>query len=476
MKRTNVVKLIVDKNIHEKLKELAILTAKCWNEINWLRMQQYKKGERVDFAKTEKEVYTKYKQVLKVNAQQVARKNAEDWRSFFSLIEEKKEGKLPKWFKPRPPGYWKDENGKYKLMVIIRNDRYEVDEIERVIYLKDFKLSLKFKGKLKWYGKQGRLEVIYDEARRSWYAHIPVEVENTTENKGNLRASVDLGIVNLATVYVEDGSWYIFKGGSVLAQYEYYGKRVSEVQKVLARHKQKRSRKLKLLYDKRRRFLKHALNSMVRKVMEELREKGVSEVVVGYPREISRDHGNKLTVNFWNYSYVIKRFEVIGEELGIKITKVEESYTSKTCSLCGEAHESGRVKRGLFRCPRKGKVINADLNGAINILHIPESLGSGSGGQLPVRDRGNGLKTQPVVYRWTNGAGWVLYAPTSYEVMKMKVVNHKPMIRPKGTLALQSGEEVRLQPFVEEFGMALIIIALIISVFVLFPKIYKNNS
>ena len=39
-------------------------------------------------------------------------------------------------------------------------------------------------------------------------------------------------------------------------------------------------------------------------------------------------------------------------------------------------------------------------------LHIPESLRSVSRGQLTVRDRGNGLKTQPVVYRWTNGAGW----------------------------------------------------------------------
>jgi len=443
MKRTNVVKLVVDKNIHEKLKELAIMTAKCWNEVNWLRMQQFKKGERIDFIKTEKEVYEKYKHVLKVNAQQVARKNAEDWRSFFSLIKEKKEGKLPKWFKPRPPGYWKDKSGKYKLIVVIRNDRYEVDEENRAIYLKDFKLSLKFKGKLKWHGKQGRLEVIYDEARRSWYAHIPVEVENVAEARGGLRASIDLGIVNLATVYVEDGTWYIFKGGGVLSRYEYYSKRVSRVQKVLARHGQKRSRKLKLLYDKRRRFLKHALNSMVRKIMEELREKGVSEVVIGYPKEINRNHGNKLTVNFWNYGYVIRRFEEIGEELGIKITKVDESYTSRTCSLCGEAHEGGRVKRGLFKCPRVGKVINADLNGAVNILHIPESLGSVSRGQLTVRDRGNGLKTQPVVYRWTNGAGWV--NPTSYEVMRMKAVNHKPMIRPGGTLALQGGEEVRMK-------------------------------
>lgn len=60
MKRTNIVKLIVDKKTREKLKELGIITAKCWNEVNWLRIQQFKKGERIDFAKTGKEVYEKY--------------------------------------------------------------------------------------------------------------------------------------------------------------------------------------------------------------------------------------------------------------------------------------------------------------------------------------------------------------------------------------------------------------------------------
>jgi putative transposase len=322
------------------------------------------------------------------------------------------------------------------LIIVIRNDRYEVDEDGRTIYLKDFGLALRFKGKLKWRGKQGRLEIVYNEARRSWYAHIPVEVENEARVEGSLRASVDLGIVNLATVYVEDGTWYIFKGGGVLSQYECYSKKISGVQKVLARHRQRRSRKLKLLHDKRRRFLKHALNSMVRKIMEELKDRGVGEIIVGHPKEMSRNHGNKLTVNFWNYSYIVKRFEEVGEELGIKVVKVDEPYTSKTCSLCGEAHESGRVKRGLYKCPRIGKVINADLNGAINILHIPESLGSRSRRQLLGRDRGNGLKTQPVVYRWTNGAGWVRFTPTSYEVMKMKAVNHEPMNPLKGAPAL----------------------------------------
>ncbi|BBD73635.1 hypothetical protein HS1genome_2024 [Sulfodiicoccus acidiphilus] len=56
------------------------------------------------------------------------------------------------------------------------------------------------------------------------------------------------------------------------------------------------------------------------------------------------------------------------------------------------------------------------------------------------RDRGNGPKAQPVVYLWTNGAGWVV--PTSYEVMKVREVNHEPVIRPKGTFVLQGGEEV----------------------------------
>jgi putative transposase len=109
-------------------------------------------------------------------------------------------------------------------------------------------------------------------------------------------------------------------------------------------------------------------------------------------------------VNFWNYSYIIKRFKEVGEELGIRVTDVAEPNTSRNCSLCGDAHKNGRIKRGLFKCPRTRKAINADLNSAVNILHIPESQGAKSEGQLLGRDRGNGLKTS-LVYRWTNGAG-----------------------------------------------------------------------
>jgi putative transposase len=453
MKRTNTVQLIVDKTIEDKLKELAIATAKCWNEVNWLRMQDYKNHRRRDFNETEKEVYHKYKKILKVNASQACRKNAEAWSSFFELTKEKKEGKLPRWFKPKPPKYWKDED--YRMIILIRNDRYSIDEEKQEIYLKDFKLTLRFKGMLKWRGKQGRLEIQYNKARRRWYAYIPMEVEKVNEEKEwnekkeeGLKASIDLGIVNLATVYVEDGSCYMSKGGSVLSEYEHYSKKIAVKQKLLARHKQSKSKSLSMLYDKRRRFLKHSLNSMVRRIMVLLKDKNVSEVIIGYPKDINKNRGNKLTVNFWNYNYIIKRFKDIGEELGIKVVTVNEGNTSKRCCLCKEVHYNGRVKRGLYKCPCIGNaVINADINGAVNILHThsPESLGTMDRGLSMVRDRGKWLKTQPVVYRWMSRAGWVgdgddelsnHHLPTSNEVMNMKAVNHKPMITLKGTLTL----------------------------------------
>jgi len=49
-----------------------------------------------------------------------------------------------------------------------------------------------------------------------------------------------------------------------------------------------------------------------------------------------------------------------------------------------------------------------------------------------------------------NGAGWLL--ATSNEVMKMKAINHKPMIRPKGTLTLQCRKEVRVYNINDEFN------------------------
>jgi putative transposase len=94
---------------------------------------------------------------------------------------------------------------------------------------------------------------------------------------------------------------------------------------------------------------------MVRKTMEELKEKGVRKVVVGYPEGVAKNHGNKLTVNFWNYSYIIKRFKEVGEELGIKVTDVGEPNTSKVAPCAGMPIKMGELKEACLSVPVQEK-------------------------------------------------------------------------------------------------------------------------
>ena len=167
-RRTNVVRLLTNGFQERKLRRLTNISTKLFNEVNYERRQQFFRGEKVDFEGTWDKYYEKYKSVLGVNAQAVMQKNNEAWSSFFSLLKLKKEGKLPPHMKHvSPPRYWKDRETKERgLLLVVRQDRYVVDEQNHII-LKDFDLEVEFVGRLKWYGKQGRLEIYYDETRNA---------------------------------------------------------------------------------------------------------------------------------------------------------------------------------------------------------------------------------------------------------------------------------------------------------------------
>ena len=95
IKRTVMVKLQTPKEVERILFKLADTGAKVWNEVNYLRRQLFFNHEIVDLNKTEKAVYEKYKREIgSATVQQLCRKNAEAWRSFFTLIKKRKE--LPK--------------------------------------------------------------------------------------------------------------------------------------------------------------------------------------------------------------------------------------------------------------------------------------------------------------------------------------------------------------------------------------------
>ena len=308
-RRTNVVRLLPNGFQERKLKKLANISAKLFNEVNYERRQQFFHGERVDFKGTWDKYYEKYKNILGVNAQTILQKSNEAWNSFFSLLKLKKEGKLPPFMKRvSPPRYWKDrETKERKFLLVVRQDRYVVDEQNHKLILNDFDLEIDFAGRLRWYGKQGRLEIYYDETRNAWYASIPVEVgvEETKTGKksehivrgerktiqvesprGNKMTSIDLGINVLASVVLNDGTWLLYKGVRTKEDYFYFERRIAQVQSSADKTRnqgeyeayEELNRDKRRLHGKLTRRLLHLYRNFASHLLKALHEQGASTI------------------------------------------------------------------------------------------------------------------------------------------------------------------------------------------------------
>ncbi|GAB6100841.1 RNA-guided endonuclease TnpB family protein [Thermococcus atlanticus] len=414
MKRTITLKLQPSKEQAKTLSELADLGAKVWNRVNYLRRQQFFEGKIVDFNGTEKTIYEEFKKEIgSATVQQICRKNAEAWRSFFALLRKKRNGELPSWLKPKPPNYLK-EDGRRKPLIVLRNDQYKIEGNKLILKgLGKFKrLEVQFKGRIHLKGRQGRLEITFDPVKQKWYAHLSLTVEGKLEGeewvklprtpKGSLSAGVDLGVNNLMAVYVENGQSFLVNGRPLKSIDFYWRKKIAEYQSKLNKSGARTSRKLRRMHEKAKLQAKHYINTAVRQTVKRLYELGVSRIVVGYPKGIARNSNKGKKQNFilshvWRFNYVIKRLKEVAEEYGISVVVVNEAFTSKLCPVCGKPHEGARFIRGLFKCPTTGLVFNADLVGAFNILKkavktITPSLPALAG-------RGNGGKTLPEGFR-----------------------------------------------------------------------------
>jgi len=393
-KRTNKVRLLPKGSAERKLERLGDMFAKAFNELNYMRRQQFFSGQKIDFEVTAKAVYEKYKSIFgSANVQQLINKNNEAWSSYFSLLKAKKEGKLPGWFKVKSPGYMK-ENKKRKLLLVIRNDSYAVDEQNRNIFIKWFNIKIPFAGRLQWYGKQGRLEIYYDKTKQAWYASIPVKVgAETTRNivkwerkevqkekpKGNKRASIDLGINILASAVISDGTWLLYKGSKAKEDFFYLQKKISEVKSLEDRAKNLKltewSEELRLerrrLEGKLKRREAHLYRTLASHLIKKLWSLGVSAIYLGYPYEIAQERGNKLTENLWSYRELMDTIEHDAQEYGIRVYEVIEYNTSRLCAY--HDAEVTRSPRGVVKCPL-GHKLHSDLNGALNILRKATGL------------------------------------------------------------------------------------------------------
>ena len=191
--------------------------------------------------------------------------------------------------------------------------------------------------------------------------------------------SIDLGLNNLMTCYdTKNNKSIIINGKPVKSINQYYNKKKTTIQSDLIKNNKKyNSNKLNNLTLKRNNKITDYLHKSSRFIVNYCVNNNISNLVVGYNKEWKQEIniGKRNNQNFVQIPHqkLIYMLEYKCKLEGINFIQNEESYTSKCSALDLEIlnkhdkYMGKRVKRGLF-VSSEGIKINADLNGALNIL------------------------------------------------------------------------------------------------------------
>lgn len=202
------------------------------------------------------------------------------------------------------------------------------------------------------------------------------EEEKTLLDNNERYASIDLGLNNLATVSSNVTKPFIINGRPLKSINQRWNKQKAKLQSLLKGNK-KSSKQIQLITNKRNNRINTYLHKSSRKIVNFLVSNNINTLVIGYNKEWKQDinigkRNNQAFVGIPFYTF-IKQLEYKCKLEGINVILTEESYTSKCSFIDNEPLEKKdtylgkRIKRGLFRS-KEGKLINADLNGSLNIL------------------------------------------------------------------------------------------------------------
>lgn len=142
------------------------------------------------------------------------------------------------------------------------------------------------------------------------------------------------------------------------------------------------SKAIKVEWDKRDSFIQSYLHWASRQVINYLKANGVTNLIIGHNDgwkqgvKKSKRLSRKARAHFAYipFNRFISMLTYKAKKAGIEVQVVEESYTSKTCVLLGELPEKHeyygavRVNRGLLKVKNSDLSINADVNGACQIV------------------------------------------------------------------------------------------------------------
>lgn len=322
-----------------------------------------------EFAKTKK-----YTINLKI-VQNIVDKLKSDWNSYWKLLRIRKNYSYNK--KINIPSYKKHYNlVEYNNQVISKN-KLKLGFIGTATMTEGFKISKKHKN-LKY--KSFR---IY-EKNNKFTCEVIHEKEIQQIKKSNRVASIDMGLENLFTIVFNYNKKGISLTGTKLKSInQYFNKLKSELQSRLPK-KQYVSKFINQLLHKRNEQLRNYIGYYINKLIKILNEENVSKLVVGYNKGWKQNVnlGNKNNQNFVSIPFkkILDILKYKLEDNSIECIEQEESYTSKASYLDNDdipvykendntnyIFSGKRIKRGIYKS-KQGKIINADLNGALNIL------------------------------------------------------------------------------------------------------------
>ena len=201
----------------------------------------------------------------------------------------------------------------------------------------------------------------------------------------NKALSIDVGINNLVTCVTNHGKSFILDGRRLKSINRWYNKNNSRLQSIRDRqHISVKTKQQSSIERKRNSRINDYISKCARHIINYCLDNNIGNIVIGYNPTLQKesDIGKRNNQTFLSIPFgkLKDKLTYLSEYYGIHLTKQEESYTSKASFFDGDdipvynddnpkeySFSGVRVKRGLYQTS-DGRYLNADINGALNIL------------------------------------------------------------------------------------------------------------
>jgi IS605 OrfB family transposase len=202
-------------------------------------------------------------------------------------------------------------------------------------------------------------------------------------NKDNV-ISIDIGIDNLATCIPTIGTPFIMDGRKLKSTNHQWNKEMSRLRSIAMKQNLKTTNRIQRITAKRNNQVNDCIKKTARYIIDYCIENDIGSLVVGYNADFKRN-SNIGKVNNQNFVQIPlgdlrNQLSFLCWKYGIDYIEQEESYTSKSSFLDKDVlpeykpeqpykgkFSGKRICRGLYRSAN-GTIVNADVNGAANIM------------------------------------------------------------------------------------------------------------